>query len=193
MSEYTNFVAMTRSEAGTFLDVFVDEMEQSLSKFAETVKCDLTFSPGSLEAVWSSMRPQLGWRSGFTPPAIGQPGQRVNAEQIEPPADLPSWFHHPSAAGYARFSRETIWLIDGASRYLGETFVRTRGGRWSSGDSQEEGYVYQNQPVLTDAAADPLSPMQTCAVLVARALRSGPKQGVQDLAEVYDAWCARAQ
>lgn len=190
MSDYTSFVSMTRSEATTYLEVFRKEMGSSLSRFAASADCELTYSPDSLDQVWHAVTPKLAWRTDYTPPALGQPGPHIATEQLEPPHDLPSWFHHPSGAGYARFSAETLWLIDGAARYLGETFIRNVGGHWGSGDAPLEGYVYQNQPVLIDVTADPLSPTQTCAVIVARALRSSPKQGPHSLAEVYDGWCA---
>lgn len=190
MSDYTSFASMTRSEATTYLDDFLNEKGSSLSRFATSIDCELTRSPDSLDQIWQAVRPKLTWRMGYTPPALGQPGPRIAVEQLEPPQDLPSWFHHPSGAGYARFSAETLWLIDGASRYLGETFIRNVRGRWGSGNAPIEGYVYQNQPVLIDVTAEPLSPTQTCAVIVARALRSSPTQGPHTLAEVYDGWCA---
>jgi hypothetical protein len=192
MSGYTSFVSMTRSEAKAYLDRFLDEMGPSLDRFAASVDRELTYTQESLERVWNAAAPKLAWRLGYTPPALGQPGPRIASEQLEAPQDLPSWFHHPSGAGYARFSAETLWVIDGAARYLGETFIRNVGGRWASGDARTEGYVYQNQPVLTDITTDPLSPMQTCAVLVARALRPSPEQGPHGLADVYDVWCTLA-
>lgn len=189
MADYTNFVAMTRSEAKAYLDVFLTEMEPSLERFATSVDRELTYSPDSLEQAWHAVRPKLAWRSGYTPPALGQPGPRIHSEQLEPAQDLPSWFHHPSGAGFARFSAETLWLIDGAARYLGETLIRRVGARWASGNARTKGYMYQNQPVLTGLTTDPLSPIQTCAVLAARALRQSTEQGPQTLAEVYDGWC----
>lgn len=72
---------------------------------------------------------------------------------------------------------------------LGETLIRGVGGRWASGNTRTKGYLYQNQPVLTGLGADPLSPIQTCALLVARALRQSTGQGPQTLAEVYADWC----
>jgi len=188
MTDYAKFVSMTRSEAKAYLDVFLSEMGPSLDRFATSVDCELTYSPGSLEQAWHGVRPKLAWRSGYTPSAIGQPGARIHSEQLEPAQDLPSWFHHPSGAGYARFSAATLWLIDGAARYLGETLIRSVGGRWGSGNARTKGYMYQNQPVLTGLPTDPLSPIQTCAVLASRALRQSTEQGPQTLAEVYDGW-----
>ena len=164
----------------------------SLGRFATSLDCRLTFEVDSLAEVWSAVVPKLAWRAGYTPPALGQPGPRTSSEQLEPPRDLPSWFHHPSGAGYARFSAETLWLIDGAARYLGETLVRTVGGRWTSGNAQIQGYMFQNQPVMAGITADPVSPMQTTAVLVARALRQGTELGSRSLSDVYNNWCAAA-
>ena len=188
MSNYTDFVTMTKAEANSYLDVFLSEMAPSLNRFARSVGPELTYSPGSLEQVWRVLVPAIAWRAGYVPPALGEPGPRVPEADLEPPQDLPSWFHHPSGAGYARFSAETLWLIDGAARYLGETAIRNIGGRWASGNARIKNYMYQNQPVLTDLATDPLSPIQTCAVLAARALRQSAEPGPQTLAEAYDGW-----
>lgn len=191
MSSYTEFVSMTRSEATAYLDRFLDEMEPSLDRFARSVDCELTFLPGSLEQVWNAVVPKLAWRAGYTPPVLGQPGPRICEEELEPAKDLPSWFHHPSGAGYARFSAETLWLIDGAARYLGKTVIRSLGGSWAPGDARTAGYMFQNQPVIVGIVDKPVSPTQTLAVLVARALRDGREQGPRTLVDVYDNWRAQ--
>ena len=135
MAEYTDFVSMTKPEAKAYLDTFLFEMGSALERFATLVDGELTYSPDSLEQAWDTVRPKLSWRSGYTPPALGQPAQPIHAKQLEPRRDLPSWFHHPSGAGYARFSAETLWLIDGSARYLGETAIRNIGGHWASGSA----------------------------------------------------------
>jgi len=190
---YTNFASMTRADAKAYLEAFLGEMEPSLVRLATSLDCELTFSPDSLQPVWSALTTQLAWRSGYTPPELGQPGPRIVSDQLEPRGALPSWFHHPSGAGYARFSAGTLWLIDGAARYLGETLIRKVGGRWSSGYAPSKGYMYQNQPVLNGLAPEELSPLQTCAVLSARALRQSPEPGPRTLADVYEQWSSQAR
>ena len=190
--QYTTFVSMTRSEARAYLELFIGEMEPSMARLASSVDCELTFSPDSLQHIWNALTPQLSWRSGYTPPELGQPGPRFDPEQLEAPGELPSWFHHPSGAGYARFSAGTLWLIDGAARYLGETIIRNAGGRWSPGDAASKGYMYQNQPVLDGLGSDSLSPLQACAVLSARALRQRSEPGPQALLDLYGQWSAQA-
>src|SRR4051794_10272014 len=78
MADYANFVAMTRNDAKAYLDVFLSEMGPSLERFATSVDCELTYAPESLEQIWDVLRPKLAWRSGYTPPALGQPGSRVH-------------------------------------------------------------------------------------------------------------------
>lgn len=192
MPEYTDFVSMTKTEASAYLDQFLAEMQQSLDRFAEAIDQELTFTTDSLESVWNAVVPRLAWRAGYVPPVAGQPGLRIKADQLEAPPQLPSWFHHPSGAGYARFTAETLWLIDGAARYLGETFTQTTEGRWSSGSSRAKGYMFQHQPVICGVTPAPVSPIQTCAVLAARALRHAAEPGPRTLTDVYDTWCAQA-
>ncbi|WP_104090875.1 hypothetical protein [Cryobacterium sp. N19] len=184
---------MTSADAAEYLAGFLGVQPMSLDRFASTIDRELTFSPGSLEPVWDAVEPKLAWREGYEPPALGQPGPRIDADQLELPEDLPSWFHHPSSAGYARFSADTLWLIDGAARYLGELLIQTIGGRWASGSERVKGYMYQNQPVLTGIRPEPVSPMQTCSVLAARSLRQRVERGPQTLTDVYNAWSASAR
>ncbi len=191
MSGYTSFISMTEPEATAYLDRFLAEMGPSLVQFATSINSELTYSKDSLGLVWGEMRPKLAWRHGYLPPRLGQPGPRIQARQLESPENLPSWFHHPSGAGYARFSAETLWLIDGAGRYLGETLIRNVGGTWRSGAARTEGYMFQNQPVIAGITPEPVSPIQACAVLVARALRANSEQGPQSLVDVYDNWSAK--
>ena len=188
MSGYTSFISMTTPEAKAYLDQFLAEMGQSLTRFAASIDSELTYSADSLEEVWDAVRAKVKWRLGYQPPRVGQPGPRILTGQLESPQELPSWFHHPSGAGYARFSSETLWLIDGAGRYLGETLIRNIGGTWHSGDSRSDFYMFQNQPVIAGITPDPVSPLQSCAVLVARALRASTEQGPYTLVDAFENW-----
>lgn len=192
--EYTNFSAMTPSEAGVYLNQFLGEMELSLDIIDKLMDSGRTFAPESLVPVWEAASARLAWRAGYKPPAQGQPGPRINGERLEPAQELPSWFHHPSGAGYARFSAETLWLIDGTARYLGETIVRNKTGcRWAMGDARAKGYMLQNQPVIVGITPFPVSPMQTCSVLVSRALESSVEVGPRTLDDVYGIWCSHVE
>lgn len=193
MPGYTDFVAMSRPEAAKFLEVLLADQQRALDHFSATIGVDLTYSADSLISVWESMAPRLAWRAGYAPPSPGQPGPRINVERLEPPSELPTWFHHPSGVGYARFSAETLWLIDGAGRYLGETVVRTGHGKWATGRSRAKGYIFQNQPVIILADAPPVSPFQTAAVLASRALGTGADVGPRTLADVYRGWRPEAR
>ena len=193
MSEFTSFVAMTQFEAQSYLSRFMEEMASSLERLASLVSRDLTFTPSSLQEVWSQAMPLLAWRAGYQTPVPGQPGRQFQATELESPDDLPSWFHHPSSAGYARFSAETLWLIDGTARYLGETVIRNLGGNWESGRERAKGYIFQNQPVVVGITPAAVSPMQTCAVLAAKALGASPAKGPQSLNAVYDLWSGELQ
>ncbi|KQO36515.1 hypothetical protein [Aeromicrobium sp. Leaf245] len=188
MSEYTNFVSMTKPEAADYLVEFLDDMEPALERFASSVEVLLTFEPASLREAWASTVTRLSWRVGYAPPSRGQPGPRIGTDEIEPAQELPSWFHHPSGAGYARFSSESLWLIDGAARYLGETVIRSTAGHWAPGNERMKGYMFQNQPVIVGVTADPVSPMQTCAVLASKELGSTTPAGPRTLTDVYERW-----
>lgn len=187
MPDYTDFTAMNRPEATSYLSHFLTDQQGSLTRLASEIELELAFSPNSLEPVWDAIVPKLAWRAGYKPPALGEPGPRVDGRQLEAPEVMPTWFHHPSGPGYARFSADTLWLIDGTGRYLGEVLVRTSDGRWETGHARSKGYMLQNQPVIAGAGAAPISPFQTCAVLAARALRQGPEQGPRTLIDAYNA------
>ena len=189
------FIAMSRAEAQGYLARFLAEMDACVRRVVDEASAtggpapdawDRT--PGSLGPVWEWAVPRLAWRAGYQPPAGGAPGPRIAADELEPAEQLPSWFHHPSAASYALFSAGTLWLIDGLGRYLGETVIanapRTR---WAAGHARAKGYMFQNQPVV-HGLADEGSPLHTTAIVVARALRADPVRGATSLREVYDTW-----
>lgn len=185
MSQYTTFVSMTRAEAGRYLDRFLEQMTTCLDRFRQTVDCELDFSPESLDNIWREIVPALAWRSGFAPSTNTLPTDHTDLGWLGDPRDLPSWFHHPSGAGYDRFSPETLWLIDGASRYLGATIIENLGGHWATGDSRTSGYMFQNQPVIAGIPNTPVSPMQMCAVIVSKTLKGNQAAGPKTLADLY--------
>lgn len=134
---------------------------------------------------WAARR--LSLREGYEPPALGMPGPRIEAADLEPPDQLPSWFHHPSGAGYARFSQETLWLIDGLGRYAGNALVATvPGTRWKVGHAPAKGYMFQNQPVVAGLGEE-IMPIQACAVLADKALAGGQRT----LRDAFDNWVSR--
>lgn len=185
MSTYTDFAGMSAAQADEYLRQFLAEQAGALARFASAISVPLQYTPECLDAVWDATVPRLRWRRGYVPPALGQPGPVISPDQLEPPAELPSWFHHPSAASYARFSASTLWLIDGAGRYFGEFLVQNEGARWASGRSGAKNYLYQNQPVIVGAGPAAFSPFQTCAVLSSRALRGGTERGPRTLRDVW--------
>ncbi|WP_442574868.1 hypothetical protein ACSBPH_13685 [Microbacterium sp. F51-2R] len=189
MSGYTDFVAMSGPEATEFLEGLLADQQRSLDQFSSSIGVDLTYAVESLIQVWEAIAPRLTWRADYLAPSPGQLGPRISVDQLEPPAELPVWFHHPSGVGYARFSSKTLWLIDGAGRYLGETVVRTGRGNWATGRSRAKGYIFQNQPVIALTEAAPVSPFQTAAVLASRTLGPSTDTGPKTLFDVYRAWC----
>jgi len=84
MSGYTSFISMTTPEAKAYLDQFLAEMGQSLTRFAASIDSELTYSADSLEEVWDAVRAKVKWRLGYQPPRVGQPGPRILTGQLEP-------------------------------------------------------------------------------------------------------------
>lgn len=189
------FVGMSRGEARVYLARFLDEMEAGVSRVVDEAAASggptaeaWDRTPASLGPVWEWAVPRLSWRPGYEPPALGMPGPRITDDQLEPLGQLPSWFHHPSAASYADFSADTLWLIDGLGRYLGQTVLATvPGTSWAAGHSRNKGYMFQNQPVVRGLAEEE-SPFHTMAILVSRTLQPEPVRGIASLRDVYDAW-----
>lgn len=189
------FVGMSRGEARVYLARFLDEMEAGVRRVVDEAAASggptaeaWDRTPASLGPVWEWAVPRLSWRPGYEPPALGMPGPRITDDQLEPLGQLPSWFHHPSAASYADFSADTLWLIDGLGRYLGQTVLATvPGTSWAAGHSRNKGYMFQNQPVVRGLAEEE-SPFHTMAILVSRTLQPEPVRGIASLRDVYDAW-----
>ena len=61
MSGYTSFISMTTPEAKAYLDQFLAEMGQSLTRFAASIDSELTYSADSLEEVWDAVRAKVKW------------------------------------------------------------------------------------------------------------------------------------
>lgn len=190
------FVSMTRAQAGEYLARFLAEMPACEQRLADTAAATggppaktLDHTPESLGPLWAWATTQMAWRPGYTPPPLGMPGPRIDPATLEPAESLPSWFHHPSGAGYAEFSAQTLWLIDGLGRYLGNTVVATvPGTRWKAGHARAKGYALQNQPVIA-GLGDEISTIEACAALAARALTGGQRT----LRDAYDNWASRAR
>jgi hypothetical protein len=188
------FVSMTRAQAGEYLARFLAEMPASEQRLADTAAATggpppelLDHTPESLGLLWQWVTTRLAWRDGYTPPPLGMPGPRIDPADLEPPEQLPSWFHHPSGAGYAEFSADTLWLIDGLGRYLGNTVVHTMPGtQWKAGHARATGYALQNQPVIA-GLGDEIMTIEVCAALAAKALRGGQRT----LRDAYDNWASR--
>ena len=188
------FVSMSKLEAEEYFQRFMAEMPACERRLADTASAtggpspqSLDHAPESLGRLWEWAATRLAWREGYEPPALGLPGPRIDAEDLEPADQLPSWFHHPSGVGYARFSPETLWLIDGLGRYAGNTLVETvPGTRWKAGHARTKGYMFQNQPVVAGLGEE-IMPIQVCAVLASKALTGGQRS----LREAFDNWLSR--
>lgn len=188
------FVSMSKLEAEEYFQRFMAEMPACERRLADTPSAtggpspqSLDHAPESLGRLWERAATRLAWREGYEPPALGFPGPRIDTEDLEPADRLPSWFHHPSGVGYARFSPETLWLIDGLGRYAGNTLVETvPGTRWKAGHARTKGYMFQNQPVVAGLGEE-IMPIQVCAVLATKALTGGQRS----LREAFDNWLSR--
>jgi hypothetical protein len=198
VTPYTSFVTMTKPEARAYLDRFLGEMPASLERLVRLSAAtggpsqgELNYTPKSLEPLWSWATPRFAWREGFIPPAFrGDFQPQYMPENLEPPQDLPSWFYHPSGHGFAQFSADTLWLIDGIARYLGQTAVESiPRTRWFIGANRPKGNMVANQPVL-DGLAYEVSPIHTCTVLTARALTEW--EVTPSLGETYDQFLSLA-
>jgi hypothetical protein len=187
------FVEMSRAEGKAFLDRFLRETPEQLERLRELAAAtggprpeELDLTPASLTPLWTWAMPRLRWRSGYTPPPLGEPGGRVPPEALEPEDQLPSWFD-AGIPGWARWSADSLWLIDGLARYLGETLIaHVPRAKWVAGHARTKGYMYQNHPVVTGLPTDDSEPMDSVGVIAARELLQLP--GPNTLRDTYDAW-----
>lgn len=191
------FVEMSRPEARAFLERFLAETPGRLQALREQCSStggpsaqSLDLTPDSLDPLWSWAAPRLAWRDGYQSPPPGEPGGRVPLDQLEPEDQLPSWFD-PVVSGWARWSAESLWLLDGLARYLGETVLASvPGARWTAGHARRRGYAYENHPVLTGLPAEDIAPVWSTAIVAARALQPGP--GPASLKALHDVWVTGA-
>ena len=82
MSDYTNFVSMSRSEAKAYLDVFLSEMGPSLGRFATSVDCELaTFTTVKYETPFVFDDTSDTWVPGVEV-EIGRSGREATSEEL---------------------------------------------------------------------------------------------------------------
>ena len=195
---YTSFVTMSRAEARQFLDRFLADMPAGLDRLAGLsattggpTAAELDGSPESLDALWSWAAPRFGWRDGYEPPGRGQLPPSFHPHDLEDPGGLPSWFHHPSGVGLETFATDTLWLIDGLGRYLGQAVIEhVPGARWALGATRPKGNMLANQPVLAGLGYE-VSPLLTCTVKAAELLTPWQAEP-PTLRATFEEWRARA-
>ena len=142
------FVELSRPEAKAFLDRFQRQAPQQL---------DLTSS--SLSPLWTWATPRLSWRSGYAPPTPGEPDGRLPLDVLELEDQLPSWFD-PVVPGWARWSVDSLWLMDGPARYLGQRLVtQVPGAKWMAAHSRTKDYVNLDQATPREVRAGPGRPV----------------------------------
>lgn len=171
----------TRREAAGLLATFLartparlDELRAEAADSGGPPPGSLDLSTDSLGPLWEWAAPRFAWRPGYAPPPFGLPGPRVDPHAVEPAATLPEWFDPD--LHWNRLSLQSVWLVDGLARYLGECLLReVPGARWTVGRSWRRGYVFQNHPVIRGLpVGGPLQPMWSVSILAARALQPSP-------------------
>lgn len=199
VTAYTSFVTMTKPEARAYMERFLKEMPACIDRLTAVTastggpgRGELDYGPESLELLYEWASPRFAWRASYQPPAYrGGSGTRLIPDDLEAPEDLPSWLQHPSGHGFDRFSAETLWLIDGLARYLGETVInRVPGTRWASGATRPKGNMVANQPILA-GLSDEESPIFACIGLASRKLTPWLDSS-HTLRSIFESWRSEA-
>lgn len=195
MNAYTSFATMTKPEARAYMERFLGEMPVCLERLTALAVSsggpggrELDYTPQSLDLLYAWAAPRFGWRPNYQAPAFrGDSGTRLITDDLEAPEDLPSWVQHPSGHGFDRFSAETLWLIDGLARYLGETVIScVPGTRWASGATRPKGNMVANQPILA-GLSDEESPIFACTGLASRRLTPWLDDS-HTLRSIFESW-----
>ena len=136
--------------------------------------------------MWETLSPLLALQDGYHPdpehPEIGP-----TVEALGDLDALPSWLWGNSVA--IGLSPESIWIVDGLGRHLGNLLVAVSPGlRWAVGRHRIRAYVYQNHPVITanpGHGAD-RHPVHSVGVIALRHLDLSPH--ARTLRGMYDSW-----
>lgn len=167
---------MTTAQARAYLEQFMSEMDAGRERLADTLRergadpvlaHDLT--PGSLHLIWEAVSPLLAWQDGYTPPDSMLPWIQSSLEGLGDLDALPSWV--ATVGGPIDFSPDTLWIIDGVGRHLGNVMVASVPGmRWDVGHHRIRAYVHRNKPVVIDPEGADLNPLEVAAIVTARSL-----------------------
>ncbi len=183
---------LSRAEGKAYVQQFLGENDAALSRLREQAAgsggpTTLDLTVASLGPLWAWAVPRASWRTGWVPLPPGEIPPRLSPDDLEPADELPSWFAFPG--GDARFSAETLWLLDGLGRYLGQTLVaNVPGATWVAGHNRHRGYQYENHPVVRIGSTE-WEPMQSAGIVLGRAIdpwSSGP--GPTSLDDLYTVW-----
>lgn len=188
---------MTRDQASAYLEQFLEEMPASRERLAQTLERhgadpalaeDLT--PASLNPMWDALSPLLAWQDGYVPPSPAEPPPPLRLEALGDLDALPSWLWSNSAS--IRLSPESMWLMDGMGRHLGNVLVAvTPGMRWSVGRHRIRAYVYQNHPVVTanPGHGDDDHPLHSVGIIAKKYLKGSPN--ARALRGLFEMWASR--
>lgn len=163
---------LSRAEAQAYLDTFVAETPQRRAALRDLVRrggefdaSELDESPESLTPLWAWARRRFAYHPEYDWTALRP--RRLGAEDLPPLTELPSWVGG-DIRDSARFTPDTLWLIDMVTRELAVVLQRMNPqAEWRVGHRRRPGYVDQNKPVLA-WGDDDLNPLRKVQVLVAK-------------------------
>ena len=189
-----HWIDLSREEAEAYLEQFLREQPERLEQLVRLSESSggprpelLDYSPQSLVPLWRWARQRLSWNAAYEPPAvIGDPPRHVPVrEDLPPPGEVPSWAGaHPRE--FARFSAETLWLIDMITRYFAEVLRRANPDAcWQVAHSRISGEVNENQPVLKWAAGN-VNPRSILVVIASRELWAMADPDGEELKGAFD-------
>jgi hypothetical protein len=117
--DYEFFQAMTADEAREFLDQFLAlerlAIDETVTRAAsEGVRFDFSLA---------SLADALRWMVG-----------QVRVYRTPAPAELPEWIRQAHAGGLAQYEEDSKTVLLRAAYYLGESFARLPGLRWTTGN-----------------------------------------------------------
>jgi hypothetical protein len=161
--DYEFFHALTAEEAQEFLDRFRQLEHAALQAMLPNAASDGV----ALNYSISSMVPALKWMM-----------RQTRVQRVPVPEDEPAWIREAHASGLIEFDESSKSMILRAAYYLGESFARLPGMRWTTGDVE---YIEKNMPVVAGFQNDEeLPPLVVVKNLFARILGNGKPESEID-------------
>lgn len=178
----TNYRNLTKAQAATALQEFLDERGPALTRLREALVADGQDPAALLDGTVDSLVPLWRW----TLSRLTWPDAPGATDPATVPREMwPSWERYTTEEEWV-LSLESLTLLDGLVSYLVSVVGdRAPAARWDIARDRNKRYVYNNHPVLVSGTGENHNFLPEIPVVAARADLRGIRKSTDDKIAAY--------